>query len=84
MQEQVTIDAEDLLDLIHSARRYCDRRCTFAPSEFNELYRRLLKQWPDLAKHDKMDLVLHSEGKFWPYAQDGHFDEDTGNFDARM
>lgn len=84
MEEYVAIGTQDLLDLVHSARRYCDRRCTFAPSEFNKLYKRLLTAWPDLAKHDQMDKVLHTQGKYWPYAQDGHFDEDTGCFDARM
>ncbi len=35
--EKVSIKGEYLLELIHWARRYADRRSTFVPSDFNKI-----------------------------------------------
>lgn len=77
------IEEKDLLDLIHWARRYCDYRSTYATQIFNDLYDRIVQLNPSIKDRDKPDTVLHSNGKFWPYAQDGMFDERSGRCDAR-
>lgn len=74
---------EHQLDLIHWARRYCDRRSTYAPSSFNRLYENLVQLNPEIKEKDRFDKYLTEEGKYWPYAQDYDFDEKTGRFDAR-
>lgn len=81
MKDTVEIRIQDLLDLIHWARRYCDYRRTYVPSDFNRIYDRIKERYPDLK--DEMDETLMENGKFWPYAQDGQYNEKTGNFDAR-
>lgn len=81
---EVTISSEDLMELIHWARRYCDDRSTYAPSRFNNLYKRVRSAYPDLIRcHDQHDATLKQKGAYWPYAQDGMYDESTGRFDAR-
>lgn len=75
----VTIHKNALLELIHWSRRYCDGRSTFAPSTFNTLYNHLKAKIPEVMIEDRPDDVV----KFWPYAQDGMYDEKTGSFDAR-
>lgn len=80
----VTISQEDLIELIHWARRYCDGRSTYAPTRFNQLYQRIRSQYPDLLRcKDEFDQTLKDKGKYWPYAQDGMFDEKTGHYEAR-
>lgn len=77
------IEEKDLLELIWWARRYCDRRCTYVPSDFNKLYDKIVGMNPSFRNKDKFDRALTDEGKFWPYAQDDMYDEKTGRFDAR-
>ena len=75
---------KDLADLICWARRYCDFRTTFAPSSFNLFYKRFERDNPEFCKvYDKQDIVLMENGRYWPYAQDGNYNEKTGDFDAR-
>lgn len=80
--EKVSININDLLELIHWARRYADRRCTFVPREFNRIYMDILSQYPFLKEHEFIDKTLTDDGKFFPLAQDGMYDENKGFFDA--
>lgn len=82
--EEVKIESEILLVLVHWARRYCDGRSTYAPSSFNQAYKYLLKKHPELMKgRDQFDHTLTGKGEFFPYAQDGMYDEKTNRYDAR-
>lgn len=82
--KEIEIDHRDLADLIFYARRYCDRRKTYACREFNDIYKRIWSDNPDFIRtYDKMDRILRDQGKFWPYVQDGDYNEETGAFDAR-
>jgi len=81
--KKVSVRGEYLLELIHWARRYADRRCTFVPSEFNKIYTEIMTQYPFLKEHEFIDETLYENGKFFPYAQDGDFNENTGRYDAR-
>ena len=36
-----------------------------------------------MAGRDQFDHTLKDRGKYWPYAQDGQYDPNTGSFDAR-
>lgn len=84
-KNEVTIKSKDLIDLIHWARRYCDNRSTFAPSSFNNIYIRLRSDNPDLFRcKDEFDKTLKDNGAYWPYAQDGNYNSETGVFDARL
>lgn len=77
------IDEDHLLELIFWARRYCDERSTYAPTRFNWLYYHIMSKYPDMRSRDNFDSTLKDRGKYWPYAQDGMFSEETGAFDAR-
>lgn len=79
----MNISEKDLLDLIHFARRYCDNRKTPAPNTFNKVYDRIVHVNPTIKEKDKIDETLKDKGKFWPYAQDGSYKDETGYFDAR-
>ncbi len=82
--DKIEISHQDLMDLIYWARRYCDRRSTYAPSSFNAVYQRVRSKYPDIVRcDDKFDPTLMDEGAYWPYAQDGMFNKETGGFDAR-
>ncbi len=85
------IHDQDLMDLIFWARRYCDRRATYAPSSFNRIYKKIMSKYGlpnDEAlklrsiENDQKDETLMKNGSYWPYAQDGMFDEKTGSYDA--
>ncbi len=81
---EISVSQKDLSDLIFYARRYCDGRSTYAPSEFNKIYKRIRRNFPDFIRcKDKFDITLMDNGKYWPYAQDGQFDEKRELFDAR-
>lgn len=84
-KDKVEIQLDDLMELIYWSRRYCDGRSTYAPSRFNKLYDKFLKfnQNISIKEKDQFDETLMHKGKYWPYAQDGMFNEDTGSFDAR-
>ena len=74
---------KDLHELIFWARRYCDGRCTYAPSSFNEVYQRMVQLFPEIKVLDKnIDTILTENGKFFPYAQDGMYCESSGRYDA--
>lgn len=81
---KVSISGTDLLELIHWARRYADRRCTFVPKEFNRIYVDIITKYPFLKEHEFIDKTLTENGKFFPFAQDGMYSENTGNFDATI
>lgn len=84
IEKQPIISQCDLINLIHWARRYCDYRMTYAPSEFNKIYNRICSDNPYMIRClDKFDSILMNNGEFWPYAQDGNYNPDTGAFDAR-
>jgi|GEM_PF-4561465 hypothetical protein len=81
---KIEIEEEDLLDLIHWARRYCDKRCTGVAHQFNGIYKRLRSAYPDLLRtRDLFDKTLMNNSEFWPYAQDGDFKDENGGYDAR-
>lgn len=82
-EKHMNIIPNQLRQLIAWARRYCDYRMTFAPHIFNELYDNLVQLNPILKEIDVYDEILFDHGKFWPYAQDGNYNEVTGHFDAR-
>lgn len=82
VNNMLEIEQEDLLDLLHWARRYCDRRCTYVPHEFNEIYNKLLLSYPFLKDKDRVDQTLMDEGKFFPYCQDGMYNSETNQFNA--
>lgn len=82
--KKIPVGAKDLSDLIYYARRYCDGRATYAPHTFNEIYARIRSDNPDFIRcYDWQDETLMGDGRYWPYAQDGMYDEETGKFDAR-
>lgn len=81
----IKIEENHLLELIYWARRYCDGRSTYAPSRFNQLYDIFVQLNPTISikEKDQFDQTLMDKGKYWPYAQDGMFKEETGSFDVR-
>ena len=80
---KVEIEMKHLIELIHWARRYCDGRMTFAPSEFNKIYDSIIKKYPEIQDKEFKDKALMHDGIYFPYAQDGHYDAEKGIFDAR-
>lgn len=80
----IQVSRDDLMELIYWARRYCDRRSTYAPTRFNSIYSRIRIAYPDVMRcHDEFDETLMEKGAYWPYAQDGMYNKETGDFDAR-
>lgn len=72
----IEIEEHQLIDLIHYSRRYVDRRMTYAVSDFNQLYDALRNKYPEVfEKHDKFDVTLMENGKYFPYATDGMIDK---------
>lgn len=67
----VSIDARNLLELIHWARRYADKRCTYVPDDFNRIYNEIMSQYPLLKEHEFLDKTLAEDGKYFPYATIG-------------
>jgi len=81
----VQISINEMLDLLYWARRYCDGRATYAPTDFNRIYQRIRSSYPDLLRcKDQFDPTLKDKGKYWPYCQDGMYNASTGSFDARL
>ena len=79
----IEVEEEDLMDLIHFARRYCDGRSTPSPFTFNMIYERLRDVRPELLQRmDAFDITLKAQGFWWPHAQDGNYNPDTGAFNA--
>ena len=82
--KKVHIKESDLIDLIHWARRYCDNRATYAANSFNNIYNRIALEHPDLIRaKDLIDETLKEKGKYWPYAQDWNYNDETNVFEAR-
>ena len=82
---KVEIEELHLMKLIHWARRYCDDRATYAASNFNQIYSYIRSDYPDLLRcRDKVDETLKDRGAYWPYAQDGMYDKETGMLDATI
>jgi hypothetical protein len=65
----ISIDKQDLLNLIHWARRYCDNRQTYAVS-FNTIYERIRSDNPDFIRFDQFDKSLRFGGLNWPKASE--------------
>ncbi len=83
-ERDISIDEEVLMELVYWARRYCDGRSTYAPTRFNWIYKHLRAKYPDLLLcKDSFDETLKDKGAYWPFAQDGMFNEKSGAFDAR-
>lgn len=79
----IEIEKEDLIELIGWARRYCDGRSTYAPTRFNHVYQRIRSSHPDFLRcKDQFDSTLKDKGKYWPYSQDGMYQESNGHFNA--
>jgi len=80
----MTLEAHIVMELIFWARRYCDGRATFAPNSFNNIYKDIRSKYPDMVRcSDEFDDTLKDKGAYWPYAQDGMYNPDTGAYDAR-
>lgn len=70
------LEEHELQELIHWSRRYCDLRSTYAPSMFNELLDSIMKRYPTF-------VPTLDDQHYFPWAQDGMYNPDNGNFDAR-
>lgn len=80
----VPINENVLMELVFWARRYCDDRSTYAPTRFNWIYKYLRTLYPDLLRcKDRFDPTLKDKGVYWPFAQDGMYNEKTGSYDAK-
>ncbi len=81
--DYICIQKQDLIDLIHWSRRYCDGRATYAAHGFNQVYKKIRSQNPDFLRcMDEFDETLKDKGAYWPYAQDGMYNKETGSYDA--
>lgn len=52
MKNKIKIE-QQLLDLIHWARRYCDERTTYAPTSFNQEYENIVQMNLEIGKEDQ-------------------------------
>lgn len=75
----VEIPEDMLLNLLWMARRYADGRSTYSPYVFNECYEYIKRLNLEIIDTETPDETC----KFFPYAQDGMYDEKTGYYDAR-
>ena len=83
-KEKIVVDKQIVLDLVFWARRYCDQRATFAPTDFNKIYKVLSNDYPQIfPSEDQEDKTLMNQGEFWPYAQDGMYGTSGESWDAR-
>jgi hypothetical protein len=81
--KKVSVSGEKLLKLIHWSRRYVDMRLTWVPNEFNEIYDEIMEQYPFLSEHEFRDETLFENGKHFPYATNGDFEETTKKIQSR-
>ncbi len=81
-EKRIEVSLTDLMDLIHWARRYCDKRATYAPSSFNNLIKRIRSEHESVIMADTFDQTLKEGGLHWPFAQDGMYDSHNGAYDA--
>lgn len=79
---KIKVEEKDLLDLIFWARRYCDSRSTYAPSDFNRIYMNLRSYCPETVRKDQFDQTLKDKGTFWPFAQDSMYNPTTKAYNA--
>ena len=75
-EPEYTLSERHLQELVHWARRYVDGRSTYAPSSFNEVLHNIMERYPDF-------VPLLDDQHYFPWAQDGMYNPDNGNFDAR-
>jgi len=81
--DEVLVNKGILMELVFWARRYCDRRISYAVNDFNKIYRYLRSKHPDLLRtKDKFAPTLMDNGTYWPFAQDGMYNKETGSWDA--
>ena len=76
---KVEVSVHHLMELVWMARRYVNGRSTYAPHIFNGIYEALRDDHPELFENEPLDTTI----QYFPYAQDGMFNPDTGDFDAR-
>lgn len=81
--KKVSISANDLIELIHWARRYADCRVTWVPNDFNKIYDRIMDEYPFMKEYEFIDESLTENGKYFPYAKDGKFLEIHEEFQSR-
>jgi hypothetical protein len=81
--EEVLVNKRILMQLVYWARRYCDGRSTYAPHDFNNIYKYIRSKHPDVVRClDNHDRTLMDDGAYWPFAQDGMYNKETGQWDA--
>lgn len=65
-------------EILWMSRRYADGRRTFAATSFNDAYDTLRDIFGEAIEYNDIskwkDETLTSDGKYFPYAQDGQFD----------
>ena len=81
--KKVYVNGKSLLDLIHWARRYADRRCTRIPNEFNRVYDEIMEKNSFLKEHEFHDETLTDNGLYFPYAKEGDFDNISAKCQSR-
>ena len=71
LEGDISISKVDLLDLIHWARRYCDKEGGVSAKRFNGVYRRIRSDAQDLLRSfDCLDPILKDRGINWPLANE--------------
>ena len=78
----IKISERDLAELIGWARRYVDKRSTYSANQFNQIYETIVEKNPEFHMFDQFDEAIYNRGQFFPFAQDGMYDCNTGAFDA--
>ncbi len=78
----IKISERDLAELVGWARRYVDKRSTYAANQFNQIYETIIERNPEFPMFDQFDHTIYNKGEFFPFAQDGMYNSDTGSFDA--
>lgn len=81
--KKVDVDARDLLELIHWARRYADMRCTWVPGDFNKIYDKIIIKNPWITDLEFVDKYLTENGRYFPYAVHGNFKEINDEIQSR-
>ena len=79
---EMKISDRDLAELVGWARRYTDSRSTYSANQFNQIYETIVENNPEFPSYDQYDDKIYNKGEFWPFAQDGMYNSETGSFDA--
>ncbi len=82
LRMDMKIADRDLAELIGWARRYTDSRSTYSANQFNQIYETIVENNPEFPSYDQYDDKIYNKGEFWPFAQDGMYNSETGSFDA--